>query len=424
MITPLLVAAALLVVMAVFVIAEAALTRTSPVRAETLSESQPARVARVLELLEAPEAALNPLRFLVLATELTQVVTFALAVRDHLDIGWFVAAVAGDICLVFVTEAAARTSGVMRADSIAVALARPIGALVLFAPIRLLVRGLIGLGNVIAPGKGLSTGPFAVPGELIALADAAVEDEVLEPEERDLIESVIEFGDTVVREVMVPRTDMMSLERDVTIAAALEMSSAAGFSRFPVVGENIDDVVGLVYVKDMIRADLDGEEEERVDTLLRQARFVPETKQVARLLKEMQLESFHMAVVVDEYGGVAGLVTLEDLIEELVGEIVDEYDVEEALVERLADGSLRVDGRALISELNEIADLELSEGDFDTVAGLVFDRFGRVPTEGETCEADGYTFRVERVQARRITRVHIIGGPQRASSRDSEELTS
>ncbi len=398
----------LLLLIVLLSIGEAAVTRTSTIRAETLMEAQPVRVLRLVKLLESPELLLNPLRLLVLSAQLVQITLVALVTVDQLAPAWLVLVIFGDVCVLFVVDVAARTFGVMHADRLAVALARPISALVLFPPVRLLTSGLIGAGNIVAPGKGLSTGPFALPEELVALADAAVQDAVLEPAERDLIESVIDFSDTVVREVMVPRTDMITLEGDVSVAAALELSSTAGFSRVPVVGENIDDVVGLIYVKDLIRAELDGKDQQRIDTMLRPAHFVPETKRVPRMLKEMQGESFHMAVVVDEYGGVAGLVTLEDLIEELVGEIVDEYDVEGPLVERQADGSLRVDGRILISELNELADLELPEGDFDTIAGLVFDRFGRVPIEGEVCDADGYTLRVERVQARRITRVHVV----------------
>jgi CBS domain containing-hemolysin-like protein len=230
---------------------------------------------------------------------------------------------------------------------------------------------------------------------------------VIEQAERDLIESVIEFSDTIVREVMVPRTDMTTVERRLSVAGALEVTSAAGFSRVPVVGDNVDDIVGLVYVKDLIRAELDGRADIAVEELLRPTWFVPETKKVSDLLEEMQKEKFHMAVAVDEYGGIAGLVTLEDLIEELVGEIVDEYDVEESLLERQMDGTLKVDARILIDELNDLAGIELPEGDWDTVGGLVFDLFGRVPKRGEECEVDDYRLRVDQVHGRRITKVTV-----------------
>jgi putative hemolysin len=306
------------------------------------------------------------------------------------------------------TEATPRTLGILHADRASLSLARPVVALVSLAPVRLLARGLIGLANILVPGRGLQKGPFVSPAEFIALADAAVEDEVIDPDERDLIESVIEFGATVVREVMVPRTDMTTIGQTSTVAEALEVTSEAGFSRVPVVGDNIDDVVGLVYVKDLIRAELDDRTDQVVEGYLRSAHYVPETKKVAELLKEMQRETFHMAVVVDEYGGIAGLVTLEDLIEELVGEIVDEYDVRESLVDRQRDGSLRVAARIPVHEVNDLADLELPEGDWDTVGGLVFDTFGRIPAEGESCEVGDYVLRVERVQGRRITRVRIM----------------
>lgn len=391
----------------VLVLAEAAISRTSPIRLATLREENPKRVDRLVTLLEAPEAVLNPLRLLILAVQLVQMILVYIVAVDLLSSLATAFVVFFGVLLAYLVEVSGRTLGLLHADRLAFVLGRPISIVAMQLPFRVLARGLIGAGNVAIPGKGLSTGPFSMPAEFIAFADAAVEDEVLEPVERDLIESVITFGDTVVREVMVPRTDMTTVDRDLTVAAALELSSDVGYSRLPVEGENVDDLIGLVYVKDLIRAELDGGDDRQIDTLLRQARFVPETKQVAHLLREMQEESFHMAIVVDEYGGVAGLVTLEDLIEELVGEIVDEYDVEEPLVERQRDGTLRVDGRIQISELNDIAGLALPEGDFDTVAGLVFDRFGRVPIEGEHTDADGYILTVERVQARRITRVHV-----------------
>ena len=402
-------AAVLLAIAVALVAAEEALTRTNKVRIEAMAENEPKRAARVVRLLDEPEAVINPLRFVVLMVQLTETTLIAVMANRLLALPLTVFVVAVNVCLVFVVaEAVPRTMGILRADRTALLLARPVELVARFAPIRILANALISLTNVIVPGKGLRQGPFSLPEELIALADAAVEDDVIHQEERDLIESVIEFGGTVVREVMVPRTDMMAVDRIATVEDALELASAAGFSRMPALGDNIDDVVGLVYVKDLIRAELDGQPGQRVDTLLRPSRFVPETKKVAELLKEMQSETFHMAIAVDEYGGIAGLVTLEDLIEELVGEIVDEYDVEVPLVEQERDGTIRVDARISIGGLNEIADIELPEGDWDTVGGLVFDRFGRVPAVGDVCDVNGYQLRVERLQGRRITRVRIL----------------
>ena len=399
----------LLLLALALVAADEALTRTNVVRATSMAGAAPTRVARLVRVLDERETVISSLRLVVLMLQLTETTLVALLAGRFLSWPALLAVVAVNICVVFVvTEAVPRTLGILRSDRIALSLARPVELLVRFPPIRLLARALIWLTNIVVPGRGLRQGPFALPEELIALADAAVEDAVLHEDERDLIESVIEFGDTIVRAVMVPRTDMTTISLDLTVAEALEVTSAAGFSRVPALGDNVDDVVGLVYVKDLIRAELDGRPDQRVGGLLRPSRFVPETKKVAELLKEMQQHQFHMAIAVDEYGGIAGLVTLEDLIEELVGEIVDEYDVEEPLVERERDGSLRVDARISIAELNDLAAMELPEGNWDTVGGLVFDVFGRVPMAGETCDVNGYSLRVERLQGRRITRVQIL----------------
>lgn len=410
----------LLVVAIVLVAAESAIRTTSVVRIENLGDESERRRAHVAALLESPEVILNPLRLVILFIHLAEASVVALLAAQHLGAGGVALVLVLNVCLVFVVaEAVPRTLGILHADRAAMALGRPVSMLVGFGPVRFVARMLIGVSNVIVPGEGIRTGPFSLPEELIALADAAFEDDVLEESERDLIESVIEFGETIVREVMIPRTDMMTIESELSIESALEVTSTAGFSRVPVTGENIDDIVGLAYVKDLIRAELDDREMDEVGTLLRPPHFVPETKRVAPLLREMQQHSFHMAVVVDEYGGIAGLVTLEDLIEEIVGEIVDEYDVEDPLIERQPDGTLRVDGRMLIDELNDLSGLELPVGDWDTVGGLVFDRFGRVPREGESRECDGYLLRVERVQGRRITKVRILRPSEETGSEAS-----
>jgi putative hemolysin len=399
------VAAFFLLFLFVLVMTESAVGRTSTVRVDSLDKEAQARVAKVLD---QPEAILNPLRFMIVFLLLAESTLVVLLADRWVSTPWVLLLGALNVCVVFVVaEAVPRTLGIIHAERAVILLAGPVVALVGNPLIRVIADALIGVANVIVPGKGLRRGPFARPEDLIAFAGVAVEDAVLDEDERDFIESVIEFGDTVVREVMVPRTDMTTIEVTSTVAEALLATSEAGFSRVPVVGDNIDDVVGLVYVKDLIRAELVDRAAETLKDFLRPAHFVPETKRVSELLKEMQKESFHMSVAVDEYGGIAGLVTLEDLIEELVGEIVDEYDVEEPLVERQLDGSLRVDARILIDELNDLAGLDLPEGDWDTVGGLVFDRFGRIPVAGEICVSDGYMLRVERVQGRRITKVLV-----------------
>ena len=242
---------------------------------------------------------------------------------------------------------------------------RGVGAL---APLRWVLRILIGLTNILVPGKARKEGPSVSEDELLALAGVAAEDAVIDSAERALIESIIEFGDTIAREVMVPRTDMVTVGQDFRIDAAMEVAIAHGFSRLPAYGEGgVDEIIGIVYAKDLMRAERDGHTEEPIAELLRPARFVPETKKVAELLREMQTEQFHIAIVIDEYGGTAGLVTLEDLIEELVGEIHDEFDVEEPMVEPAAGGGIRVHARMAVDEVNDLLDGRAARGgDWDT----------------------------------------------------------
>jgi putative hemolysin len=324
--------------------------------------------------------------------------------------------------LVFVlAEAAPKTWAIEHPEQAALVAAPPVAALVRFWPLRIISRGLIGLTNVLLPGKGLKEGPFVSEEELLALADVAVEEEVIEAEERELIEQIIEFGDTIVREVMVPRPDMLSIDADFRVADAMEVVLMNGRSRVPVCGEGIDDIVGIAYAKDLMRAGRDGRDDAPVSEVVRAAHFVPETKRIAQLLPEMQARKFHMAIVVDEYGGTAGLVTLEDLIEELVGEIVDEFDREEPMIEPQADGSVKVQARMAIDEVNDLLRAELPEGDWDTVGGLMFHLLGHVPDEGETTICDGHLLRAEQVQGRRIgvVRVERIEAPDRDRGDDA-----
>jgi CBS domain containing-hemolysin-like protein len=281
-----------------------------------------------------------------------------------------------------------------------------------FWPFKLIAKALIGLTNVIIPGKGLKQGPFVSEAEILALADQAVSADVLEEEERELIVQVIEFGDTICREVMVPRPDMLALSNTLTVAEVLEAALAAGRSRVPVYGEGIDDVTGIAYVKDLVRASRAGRDDVGVIRFARRAYFVPETKRISELLAEMKVRKAHMAVVIDEYGGTAGLITLEDLIEELIGEIVDEFDREDVMVERLPGGDLRVQARMSIDEVSSLVGAEFPEGDWDTIGGLMFHLLGHVPSEGESTTEGEFRLRAEQVKGRRIGMVRIERLPQ------------
>jgi CBS domain containing-hemolysin-like protein len=398
----------LLVVSTFLAVAETALTRISRAKASALVEEGRSGARQLLALVEHPERFLNPVLLVVLVCQTVQAALTGV-VADRLFGPWGVAvAVFVNVVIVFVlAEAAPKTWALLHPERAALLSARPVSALVAFAPLRLVSRGLIGLTNVILPGKGLKDGPYVSEEELLALADVAVEESVIEEEERVLIESIIEFGDTVVREVMVPRPDMVAVPAEFRVADVMEVVILNGYSRVPAYHDSVDDIVGIVYAKDLMKADRDGQADLPVSSLLRDAHFVPETKRIAALLREMQAEQYHLAVVVDEYGGTAGLVTLEDLIEELVGEIVDEYDREEAMLEPLPGGDVRVNARMAVDELNGLLGASLPEGDWDTVGGLLLHLLGHIPEPGEAVECDGLVLRAERVQGRRIARVRV-----------------
>ena len=385
---------------------ETALTRMNRVKALALEEENRRGAGTLSRLVERPERWLNPVLLVLLTCQLVTA-TLVGFLADRFGPWGVVIATAFEVCVIFVVaEAAPKTWAVQHSERAALLAARPVAALVRFWPLRVLSRGLIGLANVIIPGKGLKEGPFVSEEELLAMADVAEQEDVIEREERALIHSIIEFGDTVVREVMVPRPDMVTVAGGTSVSDVLEIAMSAGYSRIPSYEQGIDDIVGIVYVKDLFRAK-DEAADRPVREFLRPPHFVPESKRVSELMREMQSEKFHMAVVVDEYGGTAGLVTLEDLIEELVGEIVDEYDVEEPNIEPLPGGDVRVNGRMPIDEVNELTHAEFPEGDWDTVAGFVFNLLGHVPTEGETVDYNGHRLRAEKVQGRRIGRVRI-----------------
>ncbi|MGA7417930.1 MAG: hemolysin family protein [Acidimicrobiales bacterium] len=399
----------LLAASAVLALAETSLVRTSKSKAMSMVDEGRRGAKDLARLTENPQGFLNPVLLLVLICQLVVATLVGLLASDWFGAWGVAAATVFEIIVIFVLgEAVPKNWAVHHPERAALFSAPLVLALLRFWPIRIISGGLIGLANLLIGARGEASSSDVTESELLAMADVALEDDVIETEERALIHSIIEFGDTVVREVMVPRPDMSTIEAGATVEMALEQALAAGFSRLPVVDYGVDDVLGLAYAKDLIRALRAGSGAASVRDHMRTPRFVPETKRVAAMMREMQAEKYHMAVVVDEYGGTAGLVTLEDLIEELVGEIVDEFDVEEPLVERLPSGEIRVSGRMVVSDVNELLDAHLPSGAWDTVGGLVFDLLGHVPVEGETVEADGVRLIVDRVRSRRIERVRIV----------------
>ena len=392
--------------------AETALTRLSPTRARAVAAEGGMGSKRLEALVERPEEYLNVVLLVVLVCQLVQA-TLVGILGERLFGSWGVvfATVINVVVVFVVAEAIPKTWAIEHTEQAARIAAGAVWRLSRLWPLPWIARGLIGLTNIIIPGKGLKKGPFVSEEEFLALTDEAVSAEIIEADERELIAQVIEFGDTICREVMVPRPDMLAMSDSLSVAEVLDTALAAGRSRVPVYGEGIDDITGVAYVKDLVRASRTGRDRLSVSRFARRPFFVPETKHISDLMSDMKVRKAHMAIVIDEYGGTAGLVTLEDLIEELVGEIVDEFDHEDAMVERLPGGALRVQARMSIDEVSSLVGTDLPEGDWDTIGGLMFHLLGHVPFEGESVVEGAFRLRAEQVKGRRIGMVRIEREP-------------
>ncbi|WP_326556277.1 hemolysin family protein [Micromonospora sp. NBC_01796] len=397
--------AALVVLAGLFAMTEAALAAVSPARAGELARDG-ARGARTLQIVAADAVRhLNLLLLLRLLCELTATTLVALVAVDTFGAGWRAALVtAGAMTVVsfVVVGVAPRTIGRQHAYAVGRAsapLVRWLGR-----ALNPLASLLILIGNAVTPGRGFREGPFATQVELRELVDLAEQRGVVEHGERQMIHSVFALGDTIAREVMVPRTEMVWIEAHKKPPQAMLLFLRSGFSRIPVIGESVDDVLGVLYLKDLIRRTQGGDpaaEEVPVSELMREATFVPESKPVDDLLSEMQAARTHLVIVVDEYGGTGGLVTIEDILEEIVGEITDEYDVERPPVQRLDGGDVRVTARLPVEDLGEIFDVELPADEVETVGGLLAQALGRVPIPGAAAELGGLRLIAEGTTGRR-----------------------
>jgi putative hemolysin len=400
---------ALLVALIFLSVAEMGLSRISRHKAATLADTGGKGGKALLGLVDEPERWVNPLLLTVNICQTVQA-TLTGIVAGHLfgAAGVAIGVVLNVIVFFVLAEAVPKTYAVIYPERAAKMAARPVAALVRFGPLQLVSRGLIGLTNVIVPGKGLEKGPFVNEQELLGIVEAAAEKGVVEHEERELIESIIEFGDTVAREVMVPRPDIVTIGHDATVTEALDTAIEHGFSRLPVLGGVEDDnMAGLAFTKDLMCAEREGEGAKPVTAYLRAVRFVPENKPVSRLMREMQAEKFHLALVADEYGAISGLITLEDCLEELVGDIVDEHDEEDPTIEHIGESAYIVDGGLSVSDLNELLDDHLPDDNWDTVGGFLFGTLEHVPDEGETVHFNNWTFTVVEMEGRRVRRIHV-----------------
>jgi CBS domain containing-hemolysin-like protein len=402
----LLVAAITLIVLAGWCAsAETALLRVSRAGARELGRSAGESSDPLQAVLTEVPRYLAVLVLAEVASEVGATVLVTAALRNWLGPGWRAFTITAAIMIVAIYLAAGVAPGTLgrrraaRVASTAATVMRPVVRILGPLP-----QFLAAAGGILGRGRDQRDGPSGAAEDLRGLVDLLARRRDIEPGEREMIHSVFELSDTFVREVMVPRTDMVFVERDKTLRQALSLALRSGFSRIPVTGENLDDVVGIAYLKDIVTRSYEhreAESAETVSTIMRPATFVPESKPVDDLLREMQAQQIHLAIVIDEYGGTAGLVTIEDILEEIVGEIADEYDKEQPPVEWLGAGRARVTARLPVEELEELFGVRIEAEDVETVGGLLAQLLGRVPIAGSVATVAGLRLTAESLAGRR-----------------------
>ncbi|MPZ80858.1 MAG: DUF21 domain-containing protein [Actinophytocola sp.] len=400
----LLVIAVLLVVAAgLFACADAALSAVSRARVEGLVRGRRAGARQLLALVADRPRHINLLLLLRLGCELAATVLVTVACVRLIASDWLaglIAAVGMIVVSYVLVGVGPRTLGRQHPYAVGLIAAGPVRALgTVLGP---LSRFLIVVGNAITPGQGFREGPFSSEVELRELVDMAQESGVVDADEREMIHSVFELRGTIAREVMVPRTEMVWIEQTKSVRQALALSLRTGYTRLPVIGESVDEIVGVVNLKDLVKASMEappngrGDLARTVGELMGEATFVPDTKRLDDLLREMQVSRNHLAIAVDEYGGTAGLLTIEDILEEIVGEITDESDTDDRPpIDHLEDGAIRVSSRLPVEDLGELFGVELDDHDVETVGGLLAQRLGRVPLPGTEAEIAGLRLRAE-----------------------------
>lgn len=392
---------------AFFIAGKTALTKTSESRVDQLKKDEVKGVKKLGKVItdKAKYIAVLQLVALALTSAGGVLLTFVfIQTNINLNTALILAMVVVSLLGFIVLGVAPETLGRQKSDRISI-LAAPV-ALFLKPLIWPIAKLLVAIGNALTPGKGFKEGPFASADDLRDLVDQAEKADVIEDEERQMIHSVFELGDTVAREVMVPRTDMVWIEKGKTLRQAISLSLRSGYSRIPVIGEDSDDIVGVVYLKDISRRIFENSEAERqelVEQLMRSAYFVPDSKPADELLRDMQAARVHLAVVIDEYGGTAGLVTIEDILEEIVGEITDEYDTHAPEVNELGPEVYRVSSRIHLDDVSDLIKLNLSSDDegVDTLAGYLAKQLDRIPIPGTSVVIEGWEFVAERAAGRR-----------------------
>ncbi|MDQ3704382.1 MAG: hemolysin family protein [Chloroflexota bacterium] len=413
-----------LVLIAIDSAVETALTHISGLRLRQLMERGVPRAQAINDMLADPQRFSNVILF-VNVLSLLAIGALAYFSSSHFATWWshlLAVSVAALLVLVF-GVAVPKALAVRNPERTALALYGPINTM------RRVIGPLVALSSFVASpfvrvlgGRSTPAGRFVTEEELRMLVNVGEEEGVIQQEEEELIHSIFEFGDTVVREVMAPRPYIVAVEDDCRVADAADVALQSGHTRIPVYHESIDSVLGVATVQDMLRAIRSDQVDEPVTTVMRPVHYVPETKKVDELLRELQRTRMHLAIVVDEYGGTAGLVTIEDLLEEIVGEIRDEYDVEPQMVEVISDTEAHVDARVPLDDINELFHVQWEAEDSDTIGGFVYEQLGRVPDPGDALQVDHHTITVLSTEGTRIKQLAIIRhGPEEAEDQAEPE---
>lgn len=402
---------------------ETALTSVSRIKVKRLVEEKVHGAVALERMLEHPSRFLSTILLLNNLVNIGAASLATVLVAQYFH--HYVAAISTGIVTFLILvygEITPKAFAIQNAERIALLAARPTSFLcAILYPIAHVFILISNFFIRLFGGKTMREGPFVTEEEIKTLVTVGEEEGVIEEEEKEMIHSIFEFGDTIAKEVMVPRMDMVCVESDAPIKEVLNLVVREAHSRIPVYEETIDNIVGIVHARDLLAYLAKGAMDVPIRELVRPAYYVPETKKVNELLRELQKKRQHMAVVVDEYGGTAGLITIEDLLEEIVGEIFDEYDLEETLIEHIDDRNIRVDARINLDEINEILGVNLPGYDYETVGGFVYNLFGKIPAPGEKVVFEDLIFTVEEVQKRRISKILITKAPREEGAKEKVE---
>jgi putative hemolysin len=399
--------------------AETALTSVSRIKLKNLVEEGDQRAREIEQLLAEPNTFLSTILVVnSVAVIVASSMTTVLALRFSESWGELVATILISLVVLIFCEITPKTAAVQNPLRWARVLVRPVrGAAWVLRPLIWFLSSLTSLFVRMLGGQIKRKGPFVTEEELRLLVTVGEEEGVLEEEETEMIHSIFEFADTTAREVMVPRIDMVTLASDTTVMGAVDLALQGGFSRIPVYEAEvgIDEIIGVLYTKDLLKQLREDHDSMQVRELVRPAYFVPETKKLDDLLREIRQNRVHMVIVVDEYGSVAGLVTIEDLVEEIVGDIKDEYDSEESLFERINADEYIFDAKISIYDFNDMMDKRLEDSDYETLGGFVYAQLDKIPVAGDSVKFEDLIFTVLATRGRRITQIRVQRKHEEAS---------